>query len=394
MKTVYSRRAVVLGLLSAMGPFAIDMYLPALPALGRSIHADARSVQWTLMAFFLAMGSCQLLYGPLSDMFGRKPPLIAGLVLFVLTSIACGLATSIESLIAWRTLQGVGACATTVTPRAMVRDLYTGAEAARLMSLLMLVFSVSPLLAPLAGSVAIGWASWRAVFFATAVLGGFGLVLATLGLEETRPPTARVESTLQSVLASYGRLVRDRRFVGLSFVAGFGMATFFAYLANSSFVLIEHFGLTPSRYSLFFALNAVAFIGSAQLTGMLTRRHGLTRVVLLAVTGHALAMLALCLAWVLGASSLALLASMLFVGYGCLGLVIPSTVVIAMDAHGPIAGTASALFGTVQMVTGAVMIALLGLWTDGTPWPMIAGIGLCASITCALTWTTLGLQRT
>ena len=390
MNTQYMRRAVVLGLLSAMGPFAIDMYLPALPALGRTLHAEPVSVQWTLMAFFLAMGSCQLLYGPLSDMFGRKPPLIGGLVLFVLTSVACGLSSDVESLIAWRALQGVGACACTVTPRAMVRDLYTGAEAARLMSLLMLVFSVSPLLAPLAGSAAIAWASWRAVFFGVAMLGGLGLVLATLSLEETRPRSARVESTLASVGSAYRVLLRDRRFVGLSFVAGFGMATFFAYLANSSFVLIDHFGLTPSVYSMYFAMNAIAFIGSAQLTGPLTRRHGLVRVVRFAVAGHALVMVGLCAAWALGASSLALLASLLFVGYGFLGLVVPSTIVIALDAHGPIAGTASALFGTVQMVTGALAISLLGRWVDGTPWPMVAGIALCASMTCTLTWATLG----
>ncbi|MET0389676.1 MAG: multidrug effflux MFS transporter [Polyangiales bacterium] len=390
MTSSFAKQTIVLGLLSAIGPFAIDMYLPALPAIGTSLHADAAAVQRSLMAFFASLGACQLLYGPLSDMFGRKRPLYAGLGLFVLASIACGLASDIESLIAWRIVQGVGACATMVIPRAVVRDLYTGPEAARLMSLLMLVFSVSPLLAPLAGSLAVAWASWRAVFWSVTVLGVLGLLLAAAGLDETRPETERVNSSWSSAFSGYRTLLRQPRFLGLSFIGGFGMAGFFLYLANSSFVLIEHYGLTPTVYSLFFSMNAFAFIGTAQLTGWLTSRYGLQAVIRVAAVGHAVAMLALGGLWITGVDSLTWLAALLFVGYGFLGLVIPTTSVLALDDHGEIAGTAAALMGTLQMLTGAIAVSLLAAWVDGTARPMVMGIALSAAVTLALTWWTLG----
>lgn len=388
MQSSFAKQTIVLGLLSAIGPFAIDMYLPALPALATSLHTDVAAAQRSLMAFFLSLGACQLLYGPLSDMFGRKPPLYAGLVLFVAASIACGLATDIDSLIALRFLQGVGACATTVIPRAIVRDLHTGPEAARLMSLLMLVFSVSPVLAPLAGSLAIAWASWRAVFWSVAALGILGLLLTAASLEETRPRHERVASSWTAVFAAYRTLLSEPRFLGLSFIGGFGMASFFVYLANSSFVLIQHYGLTPTVYSVFFSLNAVAFIGTAQLTGLLTSKFGLQQVIRVAATGYAATMITLCAVWASGVDSLPVLASLLFVGYGFLGLVIPTTSVLALDDHGSIAGTAAALLGTLQMLTGAAVVTLLAAWVDGTAWPMVVGIAASAAVTWVLTrWT-------
>ncbi|MDB4975353.1 MAG: Bcr/CflA family drug resistance efflux transporter [Myxococcaceae bacterium] len=389
MNLSFLRLAIVLGLLSAMGPFAIDMYLPALPALGQSLHATPAAVQHSLMAFFLSVGVCQLLYGPLSDMLGRKRPLYAGLGLFAVTSVACAFATNIETLIVLRFAQGIGACSAMVIPRAIVRDLYTGPDAARLMSLLMLVFSVSPLLAPLAGSAAIAWASWRAVFWAVALLAVLGLLLAVLLLPETRPEEQRLDSTVRKAWQGYLSLLCDGRFLGLCFVGGFGMSAFFVYLANSSFVLIDHYGLSPTVYSLFFSINAVAFIGTAQLTGYLTARFGLLQVVRVAATGHAATLALLGLLWYLGLGSLGLLATLLFVGFGFLGLVIPTTTVLALDDHGPIAGTAAALMGTLQMVTGALVVSLIGLWVDGTPWPMVVGITGSALVTVSLAWATL-----
>ena len=173
----FFRMALILGLLSAIGPFAIDMYLPALPDIGASLHAEVGPVQWSLTAFFLALGVGQVVYGPVSDMLGRKPPLYFGLALFVLTSIACALTSDIRMLVLLRFLQGLGAAAGTVIPRAVVRDLHTGHEAARLMSLLMLVFSVSPLLAPLIGSGVIALTGWRGVFWVVAVAAVAGLAL-------------------------------------------------------------------------------------------------------------------------------------------------------------------------------------------------------------------------
>lgn len=184
----YLKTALILGLLSAIGPFAIDMYLPALPDIGRSLGAEVGAVQLTLTVFFLAMGTGQLFYGPVSDMVGRKPPLYVGLGLFTLASIGCALASDVQTLIALRFLQGLGAAAGMAIPRAVVRDLHTGTEAARLMSLLMLVFSVSPILAPLAGSGVIALTGWRGVFWAVALASLAGMVLVFGSLKETRGP--------------------------------------------------------------------------------------------------------------------------------------------------------------------------------------------------------------
>ena len=270
MPSRFLKFALVLGLLSAIGPFAIDMYLPALPSIGKSLGATVGAVQASLMAFFIALGLGQIVYGPVSDMFGRKGPLYAGLVLFALASVGCALAPDIQTLVALRFVQGLGACATMVIPRAVVRDMHTGTEAARLVSMLMLVFSVSPILAPLAGSLLIESIGWRSVFWAVTVIALFCLLLLAFGLPETRPASQRLHSSVRSALAGYGVLLRDRQFLGLVFIGAFGASGFFAYLANSPFVLIDHYGLTPRQYGLAFAINAAAFIGSSQFTAALT----------------------------------------------------------------------------------------------------------------------------
>jgi DHA1 family bicyclomycin/chloramphenicol resistance-like MFS transporter len=393
MQSKFLRNAVVLGLLSAIGPFAIDMYLPALPSIGQDLNASTSAVQMSLLVFFLSMGLGQIVVGPISDMIGRRAPLLIGLGLFVAGSIGSALAPTIEWLVAFRFLQGFGACAGMVVPRAIVRDLHTGTDAARLMSLLMLVFSVSPILAPLSGSIIIESLGWRAVFWAVTIAAGIAVILLLTSLQETRSTTQRAESSLGSALAGYGLLLRDRNFLGLSFIGGFGIASFFVYLASSSFVLIDHYGLSPAVYSVFFSINAVAFIGMSQLTGWLSERFGLRRVVRVAVVGYSTTMVVLLAVMATGVEHLAVMAALLFVGYGFLGLVIPTTSVLAMEEHGSIAGTASALMGTLHFATGAAAMAVAGVFFDGTPLPMVAGIAACAVIAFVLTQFTLGRRR-
>lgn len=393
MSPRFLRLAVVLGLLSAIGPFAIDMYLPALPSIGRDLGASTSAVQFSLLAFFLSMGAAQILVGPLSDMFGRKAPLYFSLVLFAVGGIGSAFAPTIEWLITARFVQGLGAAAGMVVPRAIVRDLHTGNEAARLMSLLMLVFSVSPILAPLGGSLVIEAFGWRAVFWFVTGAALVAIVMLATTLKETRPAEARVESSIGGALAGYRFLMADHNFLGLTFIGAFGIASFFVYLASSSFVLIERYGLTPSQYSIAFSVNAVAFIGMSQLTGVLADRFGLRRVVRVAVCGYTVVMLALLGVTVSGIDRLDVMAVMLFVGYGFLGLVIPTTAVLALEEHGAIAGTASALMGTLQFATGAVAMAIIGLFFDGTSLPMVVGIAACASIAFGLTQVTLGRGR-
>ena len=393
MPSHFLRTALVLGLLSAIGPFAIDMYLPALPSIGASLGASPGAVQASLMAFFIALGLGQILYGPASDMLGRKTPLYFGLGLFAVGSVACALAPDIQTLVAWRAVQGLGACAGMVVPRAVVRDLHTGPEAARLMALLTLVFSVSPILAPLFGSFLIAWSGWRAVFWAVTVAAALALVLLATGLEETRSPAQRVGSTVRSALAGYGLLLRDSHFIGLVLIGAFGISSFFAYLANSSFVLIDHYGLTPRQYSYAFAANAASFIGMSQGTGRLVARMGMAPLVKAGVTGFAAVMVLLLLLNLAGLDGLWPMVALLFVGFGCLGVVLPTAAVLALEEHGEIAGTASALMGTLQFMTGAAVMAVVGLFVDGSPRPMLAGIAGSALLTWLITVWTLRSKR-
>ncbi len=393
MKPSFLRTALVLGLLSAIGPFAIDMYLPALPSIGQSLNASMGAVQASLMAFFIALGLGQLIYGPVSDMVGRKLPIYFGLTLFGISSIGCALAPDIHTLIALRFVQGLGACAGMVIPRAVVRDLHTGVDAARLMSMLMLVFSVCPILAPLAGSLMTEWAGWRSVFWTVTVLAVLGIVLLATSLPETRPPAQRVLSNVRGAIAAYGVLLRDRYFLGLVFIGAFGISSFFAYLANSPFVLIDHYGLTPRQYSIAFALNAASFIGASQFTGRLSARFGLLKVVNVAVLGYAVTMALLLALNLLGVDRLDVLIGMMLLGFGFLGLVMPAAAVLALDEHGSIAGTASALMGTLQFVSGATVMAIVGPFADGTARPMIAGIAGCALLAYAIARATFNGKR-
>jgi DHA1 family bicyclomycin/chloramphenicol resistance-like MFS transporter len=381
--------ALVLGLVSAVGPFAIDMYLPALPTIGQALGASPAAVQATLIVFFLALGAGQVVYGPVSDMLGRKRPLYFGLALFGIGSIGCALSPDVPTLIAMRFVQGLGACAGMVVPRAVVRDLHTGADAARLMSMLMLVFSVSPILAPLSGSLLIDAFGWRAVFWAMAGTGVFSAVLLFTALPETRPPEERAGSSFGSAWRSYGVLLRDSHFMGLALIGGFGIASFFAYLANSSFVLIDHYGLSPRQYSVAFAANAASFIGVSQFTGRWGARFGLARMVKVAVTAYAAVMAVALLLQLAGVQSLAVMLVLLFVGYGGLGLVVPSTMVLSMEEHGAIAGTAAALGGTLHFVCGILVMGLLSPFANGDPVPMLVGIAASSALACAFAWGTL-----
>ena len=391
--SVSLRLVLILGLLSAIGPFAIDMYLPALPQIGSSLNAQVGAVQASLTAFFLSIGVGQLLYGPVSDMVGRKPPLYFGLIVFAAASVGCALAPNIETLVVFRFLQGLGAAAGMAIPRAVVRDLHTGHAAARMMSLLMLVFSVSPILAPLAGSGVIAVAGWRAVFWLVAVAAVLGLIATWRGVEETRTPEARLDSSLLGALKAYASLLRDPHYMGLVLIGGCAMAGFFVYLAGSPFVLINYYGLSSTQYSMAFALNSIAFIAAAQFTGRLGQRFGLVNVVKVAASGSGVVMASLLAYYLMGGEKLLVLIVLYFVASALMGLVIPTTSVLALEAHGEIAGTASALLGTLQMLSGAAAMQIVGHFSNGKPLPMVVGMAAGALVGVTLTWVTLGGQR-
>ncbi|MDF0602500.1 multidrug effflux MFS transporter [Psychromarinibacter sp. C21-152] len=372
------RIALILGLLSAVGPFAIDMYLPAMPQITDDLATTAGGTQQTLTAFFLAFGLAQLVYGPWADQAGRKLPIYTGLTIFVLATVGCALAPTIELLVAFRFLQGLGGSVVMVVPRAVIRDMHTGPQATKLMAMVMLVISISPMLAPLAGSAVTAVAGWRGIFGVLGLAALISLILTATALRETLPPERRVRVNLRSLLRGTRTLLTDPTFMGLTFIGGFGMASFFAFLASASFVYVDQFGLTPTGFSLAFAVNAVGFFSASQLAGPLGERMGTARVIRLGITGFVLFATATLALVAAGYGSLPVLIAGLLLGNAGLGLVIPTTMVMALDPHGEIAGLASSLGGTLQMLAGGIMIAVSGLFFDGTALPMMAVIAGCA----------------
>jgi len=393
MRPEIFKMALVLGSLSWIGPFAIDMYLPAMPIIAEDLDASVSASQATLMAFFLSFGASQLFYGPASDVLGRKRPLYFGLSLFAAASFGCALAPSISWLIALRFIQGVGAAAVMSIPRAVIRDCYVGNEATRLMSTVMLIIAISPMFAPLLGSAVIVPFGWRAIFIAVAAASLVGFAMAIFGLRETLPPERRRPFRLRAMSEAFATLFADTRFLGLTFIGAMGMSSFFAFLATSSFLYMEHYGLTPVQYSLAFALNALGFFSASQTAANLEARFGAVRVIRAAVGGFCASALTALILVLSGHDNLPLLATMLFITYAFLGLVLPTSMVLALEAHGPIAGTASSLGGTLQMMTGAGVIAILSSGFAVTPLTLSLAIAACAIVAALLAMLTLSASE-
>ena len=392
MQASFVRNAVVLGLLTAIGPFAVDMYLPSLPDVAASFSTDADGALISMTAFFVTFGLSQLIYGPSSDLLGRRRPLVAGIVIFVGASVGCALSTSLTQLVVFRMLQGLGGASGMVIARAIVRDLHRGVDEARLLSLLMLVFSVSPICAPLIGNGVIALSSWRGVFWGVGGIAVLGLVLIALYIPETRPAAARKDASLGHVLRACGRLLTDRGFVGLTLVSSFAFSGFLVYLANSPFVLSHQYGQSSLEYSLAFSVNAIAFFAAMQLTGRLAQRFGLSRLIRPATLGYAVVMLAVCGVAAAGCDRFLVVAAGLFVGYGFLGIILPVSSVLALDEHGAIAGTAASLMSALQLATGSIMVALSGRIADGSVGRMLIAIAGCA-VLAALSQLALGRGR-
>ena len=264
-----------------------------------------------------------------------------------------------------------------VIPRAIVRDMYTGAQATRLMSSIMLVISVSPMLAPLAGSAVVSFGSWREIFLALAILAAATLTMAQIALPETLTADKRRKVNLRELSRSCGILFRDPVFVGLTFIAGFGMASFFLFISSASFVYTGQFGLTPTEFSLAFAFNAVGFFIATQAAGRLADMWGLATLIGRGVTGFAVCSALLTGVVLAGFGTLPVLLIGLFLAYSFLGVVVPSAMVAALDAHGRRAGMASSLSGSLTMLTGAFCIAATTPFFDGTAVPMVVSIALC-----------------
>jgi DHA1 family bicyclomycin/chloramphenicol resistance-like MFS transporter len=300
-----ARLALVLGIISLSSPLALNMYVPAFPAMAAGLGAAPGEIQLSLTALLAALALGQNFYGPLSDRFGRKPPLLLGLGLFILASVGVALAGSLGELVAWRFVQGFGACAGIAIPRAVVRDLHTGAEAARILAMMLLVISVAPLLAPLLGSALAAALSWRWIFAFMAATGALAWLLAAVALEETLPRGRRSHEGGVRLLAGYRRLLGDRHFVGLNLAMSLSQAAYFAFLGGSPFVFMTVHGLDGFEYGLLFGGTAAFWAAAAQFAPAAIGRFGPRRVVVACALVNAAALsalLAVTLAGITGAA--------------------------------------------------------------------------------------------
>ena len=378
---------LALGLLSAIGPLAIDLYLPAFPTMTHDLHASPGDVQRTLPAFFLALALAQIPIGSFGDRFGRKLPLYLGLCLFVAASVACAFAPSVQMLVALRFVQGFGVCAGTAVSRAMIRDLHQGHQAARLMAFSFLIIGISPILAPAVGSWLLGVMAWRGLFLILALLGVGGLVIAAV-LPETLPRERRIP-VRQPILPAYGKLLGNPRFIAAAVIAGLATTIPYAYVTAAPFVFTGVFGLQAKTYTLLLGANAVCSIGLTQLSPNLMRKWGARTLILRAMTGGAL------LTLVFGAAALSSLGGVvLFQIYSMLmfcvvGLALTPAAISALDAGSSGAGAAAGMLGTLQLVVTACASALVSVFPAFSLAPLLCVVLGCALISWALCWMTM-----
>ncbi|WP_322923814.1 multidrug effflux MFS transporter [Paenibacillus campi] len=361
--------ALILGSLSAFAPLSIDMYLPALPTLADHLHTNASLAQLSLTACLLGLAFGQLVVGPLSDVKGRRMPLLISLVLYAISSLLCALTDNIWVLILLRFIQGVTGAAGIVISRAIVRDLYSGNELTRFFSLLMLINGVAPIAAPVIGGLLLKVVPWQGVFVVLAAIGAIMLVSVWFGLPETLPADRKATGGLSTTLRTFARLIGDRSFIGFALSQAFVMAAMFAYIAGSPFVIQDIFGVSAQGFSLFFALNGFGIILFSQLAGRLSRRFGEYRLLKLSLGIAFSASLALLIIAMAGGGLFAI-ASMLFLIVACVGSGGAMSTSLAMQNQGNSAGSASALLGLLPLTLGALASPLVGLGSGTTAIPM------------------------
>jgi DHA1 family bicyclomycin/chloramphenicol resistance-like MFS transporter len=374
-------RIFIFGLLSAITPLSVDIYLPALPMLRQALDADEAHTLFTLSAFFIGCGAGQLVLGPLADRFGRKPPLLAGLSLYIVASVACALAASISSVVLWRFAQACGAAAVPAVVQAMVRDLYDRNQSARVLSLNMVVTASAPIMAPLIGGQVLLWFDWRGVFW---VLVAFGLVsfLAALTLPETLTAERRNAANPLAMLVGYFAFFRSRRYVGYIACSTFYFCCLFAFIAGSPFVYIEYFGIPPQYFGFLFGVNMIGMITVSVVNGRIVVARGADRLLRLACSIGAGAGVVLLLIAVSGIGGLAGIAVPVFVVLSLLTAVASNAISGALSVFPQRAGAAAALGGALQFGAGAIVSAALGFFANGTPRPMV--IFICAGAVAAL----------
>ena len=375
---------VLLGALAALGPFSIDTYLPAFPAIAKTYNTTVGAVEITLAVYFVGLSFGQLFYGPFADSLGRKPPLYFGLVMYIFGSTGCIFAPNIATLTVFRFIQAVGGCAPMLISRTVVRDYFSPREAARVFSFLMLVIGVSPVVAPLVGGWLVVHLDWRANFWMVSGMGTLILLCVALFLKESLPKEKRPKLHLGDTLALYARLLRDRTFMVYALSGAMIAAGMFAYLEGSPQVFIEVHHVSADHFGYFFGAIAVGLVLASQLNGYLVRRvhpHHIFRVILMVA---AAAGVALFFTAKTGAGGFAGILIPLFVFVSCNGFSFPNATALALAPHGKVAGSAAAILGCIQFGLGGLGGGLVSMLDNGTAMPMVGVISFAGVAALAI----------
>jgi DHA1 family bicyclomycin/chloramphenicol resistance-like MFS transporter len=371
---------MLMGALTAIGPISIDMYLPAFPEMAANLGATGSQVERTLAAYLIGMAGAQLIYGPLADRFGRKPPLYGALIVYILASAGCALAPTVEFLTVCRVVQAMGGAAGMVISRAVVRDHYSTQEAARALSMLMLVMGIAPILAPVVGAQVLTLAGWRGIF-AVITLGGIALLIAVSRIMvESLLHEKQVALSWGHIFRTYWGLIRHRRFVAFALSGGMGSATMFAYIVASPRLFIEHFGMSPQSYGFIFGFNALSLIVGSQVSARLLKTHRPEKLLpwaLIAMMSAGLSALALILiGWITMPLIMLCMMSFMFTQ----GFVGPNSAAMALSDQGRQLGSASAMMGTITMSCGALAGLTVSLWDMAGPAPLGWIMGGCTTL--------------
>ncbi|WP_313237191.1 multidrug effflux MFS transporter [Sporosarcina ureae] len=369
---------ILLGSLSAFGPLSMDMYLPGLPIVADDLNASTSLVQLSLTACLIGLGAGQLIFGPLSDIYGRRKPLVITLSVYAIASVLCAFSPNIWIFVALRFVQGMTGAAGIVIARACARDLYVGNELTKFMAMLSIVSGAAPILSPIVGGVVLNFASWPAVFLLLGIIGLLMFLSTAFFLPDTLPVEERAESGMLAVVKTFSGLLKDKWFIGIALTQGLIMSSMFAYIAGSPFVLQNIYGVTAQQFSLFFALNGVGIITAAQLTGRLSGRihevKFLRAGVLLSFAASILLLLTVWNEW-----PLAVIATALFFMVSSVGLVSPASFSLAMQSQGKSAGSAAAFLGLMPFIGGATVSPLVGLAGDSSAWPLSMVVLTCST---------------
>lgn len=369
---------LILGLLSAIGPFSIDMYLPGFPAIARDLRCPVDAVSYTLASFFIGVCIGQLISGPLLDRYGRKRPLYVGMAIYILASVGCAFSQTVEVLILFRFFQALGGCVTMVAPRAIIRDLFPVHESAKIFSLMILILGVSPILAPTAGSFLIEGLGWQSVFLVLGAISLLVLLAVIFLMPESRQPDPHFSLKIGNILAEFRTVMKERQFYMYTLSGSIAAAGLFAYLAGSPFVLLKLYGVSEKGYGIIFAIIASGLIGASQVNNFLLKKYTSVQIVKFTLILQTIFGLCLFIGTALQLMNLYAMVALIFLFLSCQGFNFPNSSALSMEPFEKEAGSASALMGSIQTGFGAAAAALVGLLNATTALPMTGVMAVCS----------------